>query len=128
LGYNAPGKIAVWDHNLAGLWPPLIHHTVEFDVSFHPELSRRAGHPDQSTASIQYYITIADPLQYALDASAKGIKINAIQIGADSTAQTVMQDYWKTTCGWYEQRNHGTSSMDIEAAIVNMLYSAGTCN
>jgi hypothetical protein len=42
--------------------------------------------------------------QYAVDANAKGIKINAIQVGRVSDAEdveAVMRDYSTTACGWY---------------------------
>jgi hypothetical protein len=39
-----------------------------------------------------------------VDANAKGIKINAIQVGRVSDAEdveAVMRDYSTTACGWY---------------------------
>jgi hypothetical protein len=72
--------------------------------------------------------TTTDAHQYALDAKAQCIKINAIQISDDSNAQTVMQDYSATSCGWYEQLPYFSTSSDIEDAILNMIYMPGACD
>jgi len=39
-----------------------------------------------------------------------------------------MQDYYQTTCGWYEEIPYFYDSGTIEDAILYMLYTAGACN
>jgi hypothetical protein len=39
-----------------------------------------------------------------------------------------MQNYYATnTCGWYSLLDAAPSSGEIEAAILNMLYTPGVC-
>ena len=73
-----------------------------------------------------YTPTIAtNALRYAQDAAANHIQINAIQIGYNSDAQFIMTNYAGISSGWYTQLGYGTSVNDIEAAILNMLYTPG---
>lgn len=65
---------------------------------------------------------------YAANAATQGIKINAIQIGSDSNAATVMQDYSNISCGWYSAWPYSLSSGDAESAIMNMFNTGGACN
>ena len=69
--------------------------------------------------------------QYALQARANCIKINAIQVAKSyniwvAPAETVMRDYQQTSCGWYSQapRNGG----DVARYVLQMIYEAGYCN
>ena len=66
--------------------------------------------------------------QYALEAFTNHIHINAIQISTDVYATPVMQGYSTNSCGWYSQLDDSSSSDDIEAAILKMLYTHGYCN
>jgi hypothetical protein len=69
----------------------------------------------------------------ARNAYTNGIKINAIQVpdeinALDSDAQSLMQDYRNTTCGWYSQIP--ISLMDatsVKEAILRMFYVAAAC-
>jgi hypothetical protein len=62
--------------------------------------------------------------QYALDAAAQCIKINAIQVQPeDGTTTTVMTDYYQTTCGWYSLIPK--SDGNAVGAILKMLYEPG---
>jgi hypothetical protein len=72
--------------------------------------------------------TTTDAQQYAVNAKAQCIKINAIQLSDDPTAQTVMKDYSATSCGWNEQLPYFSTSNDIEDAILEMIYSSGACD
>jgi hypothetical protein len=77
-------------------------------------------------------ITTSEAHQYAVEAKAQCIKINAIQIGDNSHFDPyvwpLMQDYAATSCGWYEQLSYNSSSSDIEDAILQMLFNNGECN
>ena len=62
--------------------------------------------------------------------AAKRIQRQQSQIddgSADENTQPVMQDYSTTSCGWYSQLDDNSSSDDIEAAILKMLYVGGDC-
>jgi hypothetical protein len=65
---------------------------------------------------------------YALEAMAKHIQINAIQMVANSDAIPVMQDYSTTSCGWYTDVTSYSDEAGIENAIVTMFYLPGACN
>ena len=66
---------------------------------------------------------------YAQDAGNNCIQINAILVNdsaTDSTAIAVMQNYYQTTCGWFEQiPADGTGIAD---AVRVMLYTPGACS
>lgn len=69
--------------------------------------------------------------QYAIEAYGNCIKINAILVETsdgvvDSSAQTVMQDYEHTACGWYSQVPHDGG--DIVSAVLKMIYDNSYCN
>ena len=66
---------------------------------------------------------------YALSASTRGIKINAVQM-SDLYPDTdpVMRDYAKTTCGWYVDISDYADEEGTQSAIVSMLYEPGVCN
>lgn len=66
--------------------------------------------------------------QYAQQAAATQIKINAIQIGGDGNAYTALHDYYAAiTCGWYDQLDGASTPDDVKAAILYMLYNVGLC-
>jgi len=71
---------------------------------------------------------------YALSAGAQHISINAIELydgddgDIDQVAQTVMEDYSTSSCGWYDLINYDSSSGAINQAILNMLYTPGACH
>ncbi|MEI9962518.1 MAG: hypothetical protein WDM76_15785 [Limisphaerales bacterium] len=53
-------------------------------------------------------------------------EINAVQVGNNRDATLVMQNYYQTSCGWYEQV--GYDGIGIADEVVRMLYVAGYCN
>ena len=68
--------------------------------------------------------------QYATEARAKGIKINAVQIfnflHQDTTP--VMEDYSTLSCGWYWLVPHYSNAQSIQDGIVSMLYLPNVCD
>jgi hypothetical protein len=77
--------------------------------------------------------------QYALKAATNHIKINAICIGDINNtvyyadAQTVMQDYAATTCGWYSQLDYYETFFEkpfinnLMVDILNLFYTNNVC-
>jgi hypothetical protein len=63
---------------------------------------------------------------YTQEARNNCIHINAVQVSDHSDATPIMQNYYQTSCGWYEQTdNTGT---DIADDVARMLYVPGYCN
>jgi hypothetical protein len=80
--------------------------------------------------------TTARAHQYAVNANAKGIEINAIQVGRSPAAsnadevETIMRDYSTTACGWYSNVGWGIAGPGkyTDDAILQMLYAPGACS
>ena len=62
---------------------------------------------------------------YATQARTDCVRINAVQVGYDSTAAPIMLNYYHTSCGWYaEVPDDGTG---IAEAAGRMFYVPGYC-